>query len=189
MWGARSRRWHYHALPPKRGDVNMRAANQEDQVLISLRQIIRATDLYSRQLNKMFGLTAPQLLVLQSIQDLGAVSISKLSSEVTLSQATVTTIIDRLERRGLVARHRSNQDRRVVHATLTEDGESTVNKAPTLLQDTFRTQFNALEDWEKSMIVAALQRVANMMNAEDIDASPVLHVGDPTEQAPQKTTP
>ena len=156
--------------------------DHELQVLISLRQIIRATDLYSRQLNKKVGLTAPQLLVLQSIENLGAVSISKLSTEVSLSQATVTTIIDRLEKRGLVARHRSNLDRRVVHTTLTDEGSSMVARAPTPLQESFGKRFSTLDDWEKSMIVAALQRVALMMNAEDIDASPVLHVGDPTDQ-------
>ncbi len=156
----------------------MTELNQEEQVLINLRQIIRATDLYSRQLSKQVGLTAPQLLILQAIRDLGAVSISRLSNEISLSQATVTSIIDRLEARGLVCRHRSTTDRRVVHATLTEEGGATVKKAPIPLQDTFGKRFAALEDWEKSMIVSALQRVASMMNAEEIDASPVLHVGE-----------
>ena len=162
----------------------MTEINQEDQVLINLRQIIRATDLYSRQLNKEVGLTAPQLLILQAIRGLGAVSISKLSQQVSLSQATVTNIIDRLESRGLVARHRSTEDRRVVHATLTEDGAGKVLDAPTPLQDTFSKRFADLDDWEKSMIVAALQRVSAMMNAEDIDASPVLHVGNAIDQSP-----
>ena len=160
----------------------MEAVSQEEQVLINIRQIIRATDLYSRQLSKKVGLTAPQLLILQAIRDLGAVSISKLSTEVSLSQATVTTIIDRLESRDLVARHRSTIDKRVVHATLTEEGEAMVIQAPIPLQDVFSKRFDALEDWEKSMIVSALQRVATMMNAEDIDASPVLHVGGSIEQ-------
>ncbi len=151
--------------------------NQEDHVLINLRKIIRATDLFSRRLSKQVGLTTPQLLVLQAIRALGAVSISKLSTEVTLSQATVTTIIDRLEARGLVTRHRSTQDKRVVHATLTQTGEAMVIKAPAPLQDLFSQQFAELEEWEQSMIVAALQRVASMMNAGDIDASPMLHVG------------
>ena len=157
---------------------------QEDQVLISLRQIIRATDLYSRQLSKQVGLTAPQLLVLQSIHKLGATSISKLSSEVSLSQATVTNIIDRLESRNLVRRHRSNEDRRVVHATLTDLGIDKISAAPTPLQDVFSKRFSSLEAWEQSMIVSSLQRVASMMNAEDIDASPVLHVGGAIEQSP-----
>ena len=69
-----------------------------------------------------------------------------------------------------------------MHATLTEDGQNMVSKAPTLLQDTFGKRFAQLDDWEKSMIIASLQRVAGMMNAEEIDASPVLHVGDPAEQ-------
>ena len=158
-------------------------SSQEEKVLISLRQIIRATDLYSRQLSKQVGLTAPQLLILQAIRNLGAVSISKLSNEVSLSQATVTTILDRLETRGLVARHRSTQDKRVVHATLTEAGTCMLEQAPTPLQDLFNQRFGALENWEQSMIVAALQRVAAMMNAEDIDASPLLHVGGTTDQS------
>jgi DNA-binding MarR family transcriptional regulator len=153
-------------------------------VLVSLRQIIRATDLYSRQLSKRAGLTAPQLLILQAIRALGAVSLSKLSQQVSLSQATVTTIIDRLEARGLVTRHRSAEDKRVVHATLTDAGETMVLKAPTPLQDVFSQRFAALDDWEQSMIVAALQRVATMMNAEDIDASPMLHVGVADQPAP-----
>lgn len=158
---------------------------QEDQVLISLRQIIRATDLYSRQLSKQVGLTAPQLLVLQSIHRLGATSISKLSSEISLSQATVTNIIDRLESRNLVRRHRSSEDRRVVHATLTEQGIEKISAAPTPLQDVFSKRFSSLEAWEQSMIVSSLQRVARMMNAEDIDASPVLHVGGAIEPSPE----
>ncbi len=155
----------------------MTDANQEEQVLISLRQIIRATDQYSRQLSKEVGLTTPQLLILQAIRELGAVSITKLSEKVSLSQATVTSIIDRLETRHLVARHRSSQDRRVVHASLTAEGTAKVAEAPTPIQNTFSKRFSELDDWEKSMIVAALQRVAAMMNAEEIDASPVLHVG------------
>lgn len=162
----------------------MTELNQEEQVLVNLRQIIRATDLYSRRLNKEVGLTAPQLLILQAIRGLGDVSISRLSQQVSLAQATVTSIIDRLETRGLVARHRSTEDRRVVHATLTEEGATKVLEAPTPLQDTFSKRFAAIDDWEKSMIVAALQRVATMMNAEEIDASPVLHVGEAIDQSP-----
>lgn len=161
----------------------MQDTSQEQQVLISIRQIIRATDLYSKQLSKQVGLTAPQLLILQSIQQLGAVSISKLSAEVSLSQATVTTIIDRLETRRLVTRHRSTKDKRVVHATLTQKGEEMLRAAPMPLQDVFSDRFTKLQGWEKSMLVSALQRVASMMNAEKIDASPLLHVGVADETA------
>jgi hypothetical protein len=34
-----------------------------------------------------------------------------------------------------------------------------------------------LKDWEKMQLLSSLQRIAEMMNAEDIDASPVLASG------------
>lgn len=150
---------------------------EEERLLVSIRRIIRATDLYSKHLSKTVGLTAPQLMLLQTIHGLGAVSISRLSAEMSLSQATVTTILDRLEARGLVCRRRSEEDKRVVNALLTAKGEQVLSSAPRPLQDTFSARFQALEEWEKSMIVAAMERVAVMMNADDIDASPLLHLG------------
>jgi hypothetical protein len=45
------------------------------------------------------------------------------------------------------------------------------------LQEHFARQFNDLQQWEQTMIIASLQRVAYMMDAEHIDASPVLDVG------------
>jgi DNA-binding MarR family transcriptional regulator len=148
-----------------------------DQVLTSIRRVIRATDLHSKRLAKTSGLTAPQILLLQAIRKLEDSTIGQLANEVSLSQATVTNILDRLEKRELVKRERSTVDKRKVHAHLTERGEVALTEAPTPLQDQFARQFNDLEEWEQTMIICALQRVASMMGAEHIDASPVLDVG------------
>lgn len=160
--------------------VSAKSLATKEDVLIAIRRIIRATDIHSRKLTKTVGLTAPQLLVLRAIRDLGAVAISRLSTEVSLSQATVTTILDRLEARGLVARRRSEHDKRVVHALLTPAGEAVLAKAPTPLQDSFSVRFEQLPDWEQSQILSALQRVAAMMDAGDLDAAPFLELGDLT---------
>ncbi len=149
-----------------------------EEVLITLRRLIRATDLHSKQLVKTAGLTAPQLLLMQAIREKGQVTIGALAKEISLSQATVTTILDRLEKRGLVYRERSSEDKRKVHAYLTDKGMEILRDAPTPLQEHFVRQFRDLRDWEQSMIISSLQRVALMMDAEHIDASPVLDVGD-----------
>ena len=148
-----------------------------EEVLIALRRVIRATDLHSRYLARTTGLTAPQILLLQAIHNSGRVTIGQLAAEVSLSQATVTSILDRLEKRELVFRERSTEDKRKVHARLTEEGRRVLKHAPMPLQDQFARQFNELEEWEQSAILASLQRVAHMMDAQDIDASPVLDVG------------
>lgn len=148
-----------------------------EQVLVALRRVIRATDLHSKQLSKHAGLTGPQLLIMRTIRDLGEVTIGTIADHVSLSQATVTTILDRLEHRNLVYRVRSTRDKRKVHAHLTDEGDEALDRAPLPLQDNFIRKFQNLDQWEQSMIVASLQRVANMMDADDIDASPVLDVG------------
>ena len=121
-----------------------------DEVLVSLRRVIRATDLHSKYLAKTTGLTAPQILLLQTIRDKGEVTIGELANEISLSQATVTTILDRLEKRGLVYRERSAQDKRKVHAHLTDAGIDTLKEAPMPLQDQFVRQFNDLQNWEQN---------------------------------------
>jgi DNA-binding MarR family transcriptional regulator len=146
-------------------------------VLVALRRVIRATDLHSKRLSKHAGLTGPQLLIMRSIRDLGEVTIGTIADKVSLSQATVTTILDRLEHRQLVYRVRSTQDKRKVHAHLTNEGVDILARAPNPLQEEFIRKFQNLAEWEQTMILASLQRVANMMDADEIDASPVLTVG------------
>jgi DNA-binding MarR family transcriptional regulator len=153
------------------------AVNRSDEVLVSLRRIIRATDMHSRYLAKTTGLTTPQMLLLQCIRDKGELTIGDLANQVSLSQATVTTILDRLEKRNLVYRKRSEHDKRKVHAFLTEHGVAILRASPVPLQEQFAQQFSALQDWEQTMIISSLQRIAALMDVQHIDASPVLDVG------------
>lgn len=151
---------------------------KHEEVLVSLRRLIRATDMHSKRLSKNTGLTAPQLLIMQTIRDMGEITAGELAKKVNLSQATITNILDRLEKRGWVVRERSQRDKRKVYAILTYEGNEKVKDAPTPLQENFVRAFNDLKEWEQSMIISSLQRVAEMMDAQHIDASPVLDVGD-----------
>ena len=151
--------------------------NRIDEVLISLRRVTRAIDLHSKHLMKTAGLTAPQMLILQTLRDQGDAIISDVAHQISLSQATVTSILDRLEKRGLVMRERSQQDKRKVYACLTDAGNDLIRNAPMPRQDYFIRQFSDLQDWEQTQIISALQRVAHMMDAQHIDAAPLLDVG------------
>lgn len=148
-----------------------------EEVLVALRRVIRATDLHSKRLSKTTGLTAPQILILRTIKDQEAITLGELAKSVSLSQATVTSIVDRLEKRELVFRERSKEDKRKVYARLCSKAEVVLVGAPLPLQDQFAVEFNSLKDWEQAMILASLQRVAHMMDAQNIDAAPVLDVG------------
>lgn len=167
----------YNERPPLPSAHRENLLNSIEEVLIALRRVIRATDLHSKHLAKTTGLTAPQILLMQTIRDGGDMTIGEVANKMSLSQATVTTIVDRLEKRGLVFRERSTEDKRKVHVYLTDEAFHTLREAPIPLQDQFTRQFADLHEWEQTMIISSLQRVAQMMDAQHIDASPVLDVG------------
>jgi len=149
----------------------------EEQVIAALRRITRAIDLHSRLLLQKNGLTIPQLAALQATQRLQPITVGVLARDIHLGPATVTGILGRLEKRGLVSRTRGDLDRRSVVVQLTDDGAKLVAEAPSLLQDRFHRELAKLQEWEQTMILATLQRIASMMDAEDIEAAPVLVPG------------
>jgi len=149
-----------------------------DKVLVALRQIIRAIDLHSKKLERESGLTGPQLLVMQTISHVESVTAGQIARDVNLSQATVTSILDRLEKKAYLRRERSNEDKRKVFIGLTAAGRQVLVQAPTLMQESFILRFNSLQEWEQNLTLSSLQRVAEMMQAGDLDAAPLLDSSD-----------
>lgn len=150
---------------------------QFDEVLVAIRRIIRAIDLQSRKLVQSHGLTGPQALLLKETWRAGPLTAGELARRLSLSQATITDIVKRLEVRGLLQRTRSREDKRCIIITLTEPGRALIARSPPLFQEEFARRFLELKDWEQSQLLAAMQRLAELMNAEEIDASPLLASG------------
>jgi DNA-binding MarR family transcriptional regulator len=156
--------------------------NIEERVLVSLRRIIRAVDMHSRKLIKEHDITSPQLILLGYINDNSEVTLGELAKFACLSNATVTGIVDRLEKRELVERTRRNDDRRKIFVILTPSGRVVLKKAPSPLQDQFLDEFSGLSDESKSEILDMLEKIGSMMGAERLDASPIL-VSHPIDDA------
>jgi len=151
--------------------------NRLDHALIALRQILRATEISARALAKQCGLTPSQLILMELIVKTDGATPSALAKEISLSHATLTALIDKLESRCLVKRTRDPTDKRRTIVRLTDAGLSTLESAPSLLQQRFERGFAKLEEWEQSFLVAALERTVALLDAETIDAAPVLDVG------------
>jgi DNA-binding MarR family transcriptional regulator len=145
-----------------------------DQMLIAMRRVMRAVDLHSRRLMQSHGLTGPQALVLQAVVSKVEITAGDLAGRISLSQATVTDIVRRLEQRGLLTRARSESDRRRVIVRPTLDGIALMQATPPLLQETFTRRFGELKQWEQLQLLASLQRIAELMDAEQLDVAPLL---------------
>lgn len=145
--------------------------------LRALRRLQRATEQGGRQLAAATGLTTSQLLVLQEIERRGEAIPSAVASALQFSQATITTLVDRLVVLGLVTRQRSDRDKRQVLLRITDDGRLVLSRAPDMLQERFRDRYSQLPTWEQAMILAGLERLCHLLDAADIDAAPLLDVG------------
>jgi DNA-binding MarR family transcriptional regulator len=160
-------------------EVNSRVFKHEpieNQVLVALRRIIRSIDMHSRSLVKYYGLTGPQLVILQEISKCDEITPGNLAKSVSLSQATVTGILERLEKRDLIARRRSETDRRRVLVRTTHKADIMLDSGPPIMQVAFIKEFSRLEDWEQTMVLSSLQRLVALMNAESLDAAPILAI-------------
>jgi len=149
----------------------------EESILRSLRRITRAIDLYSRRLSKQFKLTGPQLVCMRCLRHHGPLMPSELARAVSLSQATITGIIDRLHAQNLLTRERSEQDRRRVNVELTTRGEELVDSLPSPLQERFATRLAQLPEGNQQVIDTILKQIVEMMEAEELEAAPVLQAG------------
>jgi len=139
--------------------------NLSEEIVVTLRQISRAMSIYSKSLEKHYGLTSPQLMILQELSQNEYIAIGEIAKKISLSQATVTDIIDRLSMKGLVSRTKNSLDRRQVLIKITPDGKNIINKKPSLLQKDFLTKFDQLQRWEQHLLLSSVEKIASMMKS------------------------
>lgn len=142
-----------------------------DPVMKAIRRIIHSVDSHSKQVARATGLTIPQIVVLRAIRDLGEVPTNRLSAHADLTPATVITILDKLEGKGLIVRRRGTEDRRVVYTRLTPQGDEVVASAPALLNDAFIDAFARMPEVRRRRLVEALSEVAGLFDIADLTSA------------------
>jgi len=133
----------------------------------TLRRMSRSLDVHSRHLEKEFGLTVPQLNVLWAVGTSGRAPIGQVADRISLSGATLTSIVDRLEQHGLVERERSTNDKRQVLIALTDSGRRVLARGPKPFHECFEQRLARMEHWRQTELLSAAQHVAAMMDPEE----------------------
>ena len=147
------------------------------QILRTLRRILRRISQHSREIARESGLSIPQMLCMKAIDGLRSeaeITVAMIASAVQLTPATVSRILDRLEQRGFVVRERRSQDRRRVCVTLSDAGKAQLDDLPQPLNEAFLQRIQRLETGERMTLLASLTRIVELLDAEGLDASPVL---------------
>ncbi len=146
-----------------------------DAILSDIRKIIRSINLESKRIQKEHGLSIPQLLCLKFLQAQvnSQATHSAIREAVSLNPSTVTGIIDRLEKKALVARLPKENDRRASLVTLTDSGLEILKNTPALLHDQLHTKLGQLPQNDIINITKALKQLVGILGIEALDAAPL----------------
>lgn len=136
-------------------------------VFQALRQLQQAADVHSKRLSRYGGLTPLQQLVLRILAVEKSITASQLAGFVSLSAASLSGVLERLESRGLLSRRRDAQDRRRQWLHLEEAGRQALEEAPALLPEHVLRRFAGLAEWERHAILATLLRAAELFHAPE----------------------
>jgi len=111
------------------------------------------------------GLTGPQLTVIKLLEQVGDLSLSTLSEHIRAKNSTVTGIIDRMEREGLVKRERSTTDRRVVYIRLTDKGMRLARQVEVEPMEIFRGALLSLSQGDLRELLRILSKLQKRVRA------------------------
>lgn len=142
--------------PPIPSDIKP----EVDQILEAILYLYTESRRLTKELARSVDLTGPQLTVLKMLEGVGDLSLSELSERIRAQNSTVTGIIDRMEREGLVVRARSTEDRRVVKIKLTDKGSKIARAIEVEPMEIFRGALEGLSPGEMRDLLKILTKIA-----------------------------
>ncbi len=146
------------------------------EVLIKIRKIVRSVDIESKKIQKEYGVSIPQVLCLnflhespnfQSTQD-------EIRKFLNLNASTVSGIINRLEKKGLLARLPKSGDKRLVKIALTSAGDKLLNTIPSLLHEQLSKNLQKLGEPELKRVEDSLDVLIGLLAIQQVKASPLI---------------
>lgn len=136
-------------------------------VVHALRHLLRAVYVDGTRMQRSFGVTGPQGVVLRHLRDHGPTSAAQLSRILHVTPSNMTGLVDRLEVKGLVERIKKEGDRRVAMINLTPAGGAFSRKLPDPLEAKLLAKLSNLEPGHAERLSTALHELLAMVETTD----------------------
>jgi DNA-binding MarR family transcriptional regulator len=146
------------------------------EILIKVRKIVRAINLESKKIQKEYGVSIPQVLCLNYLKESENYQSTQgeIKKFLNLNSSTISGIINRLESKGLLARLPKSGDKRMVNIALTTKGDKILENIPPLLHEQLSRNLEYLDVNMIRQVEGALDKVIELLDIVEIEASPVL---------------
>jgi len=154
---------------------NMNTINKEfpsdhtKQIIFSIRRLVQASELYTKELNKKYQVSASQLNCILALYEFGPLPPSQIAKHMMVKSSTLTGVVDRLEKKGFAERMRNSPDRRVITIQLTEAGKKLAENAPPPIQQKIIDGLRQTENVKIEQIVLSLSTLTDMLDVQDLE--------------------
>ena len=139
------------------------------QIIFSIRRLIQAGELYTKELNKKYQVSTAQLNCILTLYEYGSLPLSQIAKHMMVKSSTVTGVVDRLEKKGIAEPMRNSPDRRVITIQLTEAGKKLAENAPPPIQQKIIDGLKQTEKVEIEQIVRSLSMLTDMLDVQDLE--------------------
>lgn len=139
------------------------------EIIFLIRKLMQGAEIYTKELNKRYNVSAAQLNCLLAIHEHGSMPLSRIAEHIFVKSSTLTGVVDRLEEKGLVKRLRSAKDRRVINIELTPSGKKLAKNAPPPIQKRILDGLERLPQREIDKIIDALTKLSEMLDVKDLE--------------------
>lgn len=144
--------------------------NNRNRNVESIEKHLRKVDYIIRKNGRMilsdFGITVPQFTALQALINNGDMTIGELSQQMDLACSTITDLIDRMEKNGLVKREKDQKDKRVVRVVVLSKGHDILQKVLDRRISFLEIKLEGLSVTEVEGLKTALEKLYVEMNED-----------------------
>ncbi len=133
------------------------------KLIDSIQELVRITYIRPQKLSNEYDLTLPQSDVLKTLIMHGPLFSAALSRKLYVTPSNITGVIDRLEKKKLVQRVRSKEDRRVYLISLTDKGKEIAESLPDPLEKKIWKNLDGLDKEEISYLSRAVDHITGLI--------------------------
>ena len=155
-------------------------------VLDAIRHVVRMLREASRGSERAVGISAAQLFVLHRLAGAASLSVNELAARTLTHQSSVSVVVSKLARRGLVTRHRADADARRLEIALTPAGRTLLERAPAAAQDRVIAALALLGKPVRARLAADLTALVAAMGGASEHAPMLFEAPAPLEKGPRR---
>ena len=146
------------------------------EILIKIRKIVRSINLESKKIQKEYGVSIPQILCLNYLNESENYQATQgeIKKFLHLNASTTSGIINRLETKGFVARLPKFGDKRTVTISLTSKGVKLLEQIPSLLHEQLSRKLSKLNPDNIKNLEDNLELLVKLLEIDAVEASPLI---------------